>query len=139
MGFFSNSKSSKLREFQSKISPPVGNFADVTKAFKYKMENSDAIERALDDFFNFCAADKEVRAAMRSEQLSLTDIKQIYRDLCSRGLGEHGAMSIIAYAEPLLYFVRASKRGESELKIIMSLQDYCGGRLKGIDLLRQVE
>ncbi|MCX7143972.1 MAG: hypothetical protein NT123_23600 [Proteobacteria bacterium] len=40
MGFFSSSKSSKLQEFQKKVSPPLENLADVTKAFQYKMETA---------------------------------------------------------------------------------------------------
>ena len=82
---------------------------------------------------------------MGVEQLSRTDLKEIYVSLLAAGLGQwikghHAALSTIAYVEPLQFAARAPKIGINRTVILGSLLDYWEGRIPQgglLTLLRQ--
>lgn len=149
MGFFSNlrqswNKSKKLRELQLTISPPNQNANDFVSDFMLSLKTGGSErDKALEQFLDLCESDSGVKQVMRSEGLLRSDLKEIYSDLLTVGLGQwikghYVALSTIAYVEPLLYIVRAKQRGTNRLEIAGTLLEYWENKISQGDLLNKV-
>jgi len=70
---------------------------------------------------------------MEIEALSRSDLKELYEDLLTGGVGPtvaegyNYALSTIALGEPLQYLVRAKKRGVDWGEIVFNLREYWTG------------
>ena len=100
-------------------------------------------DKALEQFLDLCESDSGVKQVMRSEGLLCSDLKEIYSDLLTVGLGQwikgqYVALSTIAYVEPLLYIVRAKQRGTNRLEIAGTLLEYWENKISQGDLLNKV-
>ena len=149
MGFFSNlarswKKSSRLRELEMKIAPPGQTANDVVATFMQSLnDGSSEKERNLEQFFDLCESDQEIKKVMQTEGLSRSDLKQIFMRLRAAGLGQwikghYVALSTIAYAEPLLYVARSQKRGTEFMAVASNLLDYWENKIPQGALLQQV-
>lgn len=128
--FYSWKKSSKLRKLQLKISPPNQGEMDFSTMFSKASEREDAIE----EFLNLCVSDPGVQQVMEVENLSRSDLRDLYQVLMLNGLGQwvkghYAALSTIAYFEPLMFSVRAKNEGVSILEICDKLLDYWEGKI----------
>ena len=134
MGFFSNltrswKKSSKLQELEKKIAPPGRTINDLVSDFRRSLgDGTNEKERALKEFLDLCEADEGVKKVMEVEALSRNDLEELYVQLSVNGLGQwvkghYGALSTIAYVEPLQYAVRARKQGTSLQEIALGRQN----------------
>ena len=150
MGFFSNltgswKKSSRLQDLQKVIAPPDQNINDVASEFRRSLEGGTSEkDRALEEFLDLCESDDGVKKVMAIEQLSRSDLKQLYIRLSAAGLGQwikghYAALSTIAYVEPLQYLVRAEKRGIGWQTIVFNLLEYWEEKIPSGGLLRQVQ
>lgn len=146
MGFFSNltrsfKKSSRLRELQLKIAPPGRGMNDMVSEFMRSLDaGTDEKESALEQYLDICGSDKAVKEAMRTEHLSRADLKALYVHLSAAGLGQwvkghYAALSTIAYVEPLLYAIRAQKRGVNWCEITSKLLEYWEDKIPQGDLM----
>ena len=128
-----------------KIAPPGRGIDDVVSDFRRSLESgTNEKERALEEFLDLCEADEGVKKVMESEHLTRTDLKQIYVSFSVAGLGRwvkghYTALSTIAYAEPLLYAVRAQKQGTDRLQIAFNLLEYWENKIPQGGLLRQIQ
>lgn len=149
MAFFSNltrswKKSSRVRELQLKIAPPDRGADDVVSEFMRSLgSGTNEKDRALEEFLDLCEADEGVKKVMETEDLSRSDLKQIYIRLSVAGLGQwvkghYAALSTIAYVEPLRYAVRAQKQGTEWREIAYNLLEYWDNKIPQGGLLRQV-
>ena len=149
MGFFSNltrswKKSSRLEELQKAIAPPNQSMGDlVSNAINSSSGGMSPRDRALEEFLDLCESDEGIQQVMKIENLSRSDLKQLYVRLSAAGLGQwikghHAALSTIAYVEPLQYTVRAQKRGIAWLQVVSNLLEYWEGRIPQGGLLNQV-
>jgi ATP phosphoribosyltransferase regulatory subunit HisZ len=150
MGFFSNltrswKKSSRLRELQLKIAPPGRGIKDMVSDLRRSLDTgTNERERALEEFLDLCETDEGVKETMKIEDLSRTDLKQLYIQLSVNGLGQwvkghYAALSTVAYAEPLQYAVRARKRGTGLQEIAFNLLEYWEDKIPQGGLLRRVQ
>jgi hypothetical protein len=88
--------------------------------------------------------DENVKGVMIKNNLSRESLKEIYYGLERSGAGQwikghYAALSSIAYAEPLLFYVVSEKKGKSALAIAMRLLDYWEGRISQDDLYAEIE
>jgi hypothetical protein len=132
---YSLKKSSRLRELQLKISPPRRGADELVSDFIRSMgKASSEKEQSLQEFLDLCVADAGVAKIMEIEQVTRSDLVQLYSDLSAAGLGQwveghYVALSTIAYPEPLLYAIRSKKRGVHNLELAANLLDYWEGKL----------
>lgn len=149
MGFFSNltrswNKSSRLQELQKAIAPPNQSITNVVSNAKRSWDGGmNEKGRALEEFLDLCESDEGVKKVMEIEQLTRSDLRDLYFSLSAAGLGQwikghYAALSTIAYVEPLQYLVRAQKRGIGWGEIVLNLLDYWEGKIPSGELLRQV-
>lgn len=148
MGFFSNlirswNKSSRLQELQKAIVPPNQSISDVVSSAKRSWESGmSEKDCALEEFLDLCESDEGVKKIMEIEQLSRSDLRDLYFSLSAAGLGQwikghYAALSTIAYVEPLQYLVHAQKRGIGWGEIVLNLLEYWEGKIPSGELLHQ--
>jgi hypothetical protein len=148
MGLFSNTarsfkKSKELRRLQLIISPPNQSARDVATDFTRMLrEKSNEREQALQDFLDLCESDDGVAQVMAMEGVTRSDLEDLYHLLTLNGLGQwvkghFAALSTIAYAEPLLYAVRAQAQVVGPRDIAYTLLEYWEGRIRQGSLLQR--
>lgn len=101
-------------------------------------------ERALAAYLDYCEGDQLVAEVMKTEQLSRSDLEEIYRRLLANGLdrwvkGHHPALSSIAYADPLIFVSRARNKGMEWKRIANALLEYWNGNLSDQELREYVK
>lgn len=135
----------RLQKLEKTIAPPDERVPDVACDLTCMLTGGETREKegAIVEFFDLCESDDGVRKVMEHEHLSRLDLKGIVVSLLTRGLGEwikghYAALSTIAYAEPLEYFVRAEQRGVSRQHIYFNLLEYWQGRIPGHELTAQL-
>src|SRR5690348_9711528 len=150
MGFLSEltrtwTKALRLQKLQKAITSPNRNVLETASDLSCLLGNDEPSKkgRALEEYFDLCESDDGVKRVMAREDLSRFDLKGIVVRLLARGLGEwiqghYIALSTIAYAEPLQYFIYAEKRGVGRQQISFDLLEYWEGRITARELLQQI-
>src|SRR3989344_3586084 len=129
MNFFSTilysiRKSTKLRKLQSALANiPLPQDVSALISWSEKREN------LLSEYVDFCLADPGVFKVMKDFNITKKDIKEIYNQLLASGAGQwqgghYVALSTLAYAQPLEYFLKAKKNHKSDLEIMYNLTVY---------------
>ena len=146
MGLFSRmarswKKSKKVRKLQRKISPPNQSTQDL--AARMRKEGFGEREKTVQEFLDLCESDDDVSHVMEVENISRSDLEEIYHSLMVNGLGQwvkghYAALSTIAYAEPLLYAVRAKAQGVGPSDIAFTLLEYWEGKIGHGSLIRRI-
>ncbi|BCA57098.1 hypothetical protein W02_42380 [Nitrospira sp. KM1] len=135
-------KSSRLHRLEKTIAPPHQRVSLIVAELMCVLEQGGLTEkdRAFEEFVDLCESDEGIRRIMEAERLTRRDLKGIVVCLMARGLGEwikghYVALSTIAYAEPLQYFLRAERRGVHPQRVLRNLLDYWEGRISPQELL----
>ena len=94
-------------------------------------------------YIDFCESDQLVAEVMKTEQLSRSDLENMYRHLSANGLdrwvkGHHAALSSIAYPAPVFYVSRARNKGMEWKRIAYALLEYWEGNLSDQELRDRV-
>ena len=133
MGFLFWKRASTLYKLQKAIVPPHQTFVENMAGLQCSLATGyeSAKGRALEEYLDLCEADSEVRKVMDSEDLVRFDLRGVLMRLLQRGLGEwinhhYAALSTIAHAAPLQYFVQSEREGmnpeEVRIKLVMFWQ-----------------
>ena len=142
MRFLSWKRGSTLYKLQKAIVPPHQSLAENVASLRCSLASGGASEtgRILEQYFDLCEADNDVRKVMESEDLVRFDLRGVLMRLLQRGLGEwinnhYVALSTISRATPLQYFVRSERGGVSPEEIYIRLVKYWQGRMSAQELL----
>ena len=142
MRFSSWKRASTLYKLQKAIVPPQQSLVENASILRYSLATGGASERgrALEQYFDLCESDDEVRKVMQCEDLVRFDLRGVLMRLLQRGLGDwinnhYAALSTIAHAAPLQYFVRSEMEGVNPEEIYIRLVEYWQGRMSPQELL----
>jgi len=142
MGFLSWKRASTLYKLQKAIVPPHQSHVENVSILRCSLATGGASEtgRALEQYFDLCESDNEVRKVMECEDLVRFDLRGVLMRLLQRGLGEwinnhYAALSTIAHATPLQYFVQSERGGVNPEEIYLKLVKYWQGRMSSQELL----
>jgi hypothetical protein len=145
MAFSSWKRASTLYKLQKTIVPPHQSVAENIAILRCSLATGGASEtgRALEQYFDLCESDKPVRNVMECEDLVRFDLRGVLMRLLQRGLGEwinkhYAALSTIAHAAPLQYFVQSERGGVNPEEIYIRLVKYWHGRINSHELLAPI-
>src|SRR5215831_14062956 len=103
MGFLFWKRASTIYKMQRAIVPPHRSLTENVSSLRCSLATGGASEtgRALEQYFDLCESDSEVRRVMESEDLVRFDLRGVLMRLLQRGLGEwvnnhYAALSTIA-------------------------------------------
>src|SRR5262245_10192861 len=142
MRFLFWKRTSILYRLQKSIVPPhqsiVENISILRCALAARGESETG--RLLEQYFELCESDHEVRKVMESEDLVRFDLRGVLMRLLQRGLGEwinnhYAALSTIAHGKPLQYFVQSERGGVNADEIYIKLVKYWQGRVRSQELI----
>ena len=90
---------------------------------------SEKREKLLNEYIDFCLTDTGISKVVKDFNITKKDIKEIYNQLLASGAGQwqgghYVALSTLAYAQPLEYFLKAKKIHKSDLEIMYNLTVY---------------
>lgn len=111
MGFFAGiSKSFRLRKISKSLANPAINLESLMSF------NQTESEQALEELFDLCESDQNVRIVMDKHNASRKTLKEVYHRLCASGAGQwvsghYVAASAFSYPSILDYLLH--KWGES--------------------------
>jgi hypothetical protein len=142
MRFLSWKRASTLYKLQKAIVPPHQSPVENLSSIRYALATGRASESglALEEYFDLCESDTAVRRVMECEDLVRFDLRGVLMRLLQRGLGEwvnsqYVALSTIAHAESLQYFVRSERQGVRPDEIYIQLIKYWQRRISSAELL----
>jgi len=142
MGILSWKRTLTLYKLQKTIVPPHQSLVENVSILRCAFATGGASEtgRALEQYFDLCESDNEVRKVMECEDLVRFDLRGVLMRLLQRGLGEwvnnhYAALSTIAHATPLQYFVQSERGGVNPEEIYIKLVKYWQGRVSSQELL----
>ena len=136
----SYNKSKKLRKLQLELHPP--NTSTIYK-LKEDVENGNIkdSEQKLEEFFDLCENDINVKDVMKKYGLTRENLKEIHGELRYFGLSQwinnhYASLSSIAYPETLFYIAEARQRNYDPQKIVLTLIEYWEGNIPNGGLLK---
>ena len=142
MGILSWKRASTLYKLQKGIVPPHQSLVENVSILRCALATGGSSEtgRALEHYFDLCEFDNEVRKVMEGEDLVRFDLRGVLMRLLQRGLGEwiknhYAALSTIAHATPLQYFVQSERGGVNPEEIYIKLVKYWQGRVSSQELI----
>ena len=142
MRFLPWKRASTLYKLQKTIVPPHESSAENISALRCALAAGAASERgrALEQYFDLSESDTDVRKVMGREDLVRFDLRGVLMRLLQRGLGEwinghYAALSTIAYAEPLQYYVGSERAGVSPEEMYIKLTKFWQRRISAQELL----
>ena len=142
MGFLSWRRASTLYKLQKAIVPPHQSLDENMSSLRCSLASGARTEtgRALERYFDLCESDSEVKQVMEREDLVRFDLRGVLMRLTQRGLGEwinnhYAALSTIAHAMPLQYFVHSEREGVRAEEVYTKLVTYWQGKMSGQQLL----
>lgn len=95
----------------------------------------DGSDELMTVYVNACREDAQVADLMMDYELGVEDLHNIYARLKLAGLdqwigGRHAALSTIAYAEPLEFFIESERRRVAPVATAIVLIEYWEGRIR---------
>ena len=140
MGFLSWKRASTLYKMQKAIVPPHQSYAENMSSLRCSLATASETGRALEQYFDLCESDSEVRKVMEREDLVRFDLRGVLMRLLQRGLGEwvnnhYAALSTIAHATPLQYFVQSERESVNPEEVRIKLVKFWLRRISSQELL----
>jgi len=136
----SYNKSKKLRKLQLELHPP--NISTIHKlSDDIKRGNLKDREQKLEEFYDLCENDINVKAVMKQYGLTREDLKEIHGELNYFGLAQwindhYASLSSLAYPETLLYIAEARQRNYDPYKTVVILIEYWKGNIPNGGLIK---
>ena len=133
-------KSKKLRKLQLALHPP--NISTIDKLTEDILHsNLKYSEQKLEEFYDLCENDINVKDVMKKYGLTREDLKEIHFLLSYFGLAQwindhYASLSSIAYPETLFYIAEARQRDYDPQKIVLILIEYWKGNIPNGGLLK---
>src|SRR6476660_8199997 len=142
MRFLSWKRASTLYKLQKAIVPPHQSLAENVASLRCSLASGGASDtgRVLEQYFDLCESDTDVRKVMESEDLVRFDLRGVLMRLLQRGLGEwinnhYAALSTIAHAAPLQYFVQSEREGMNPEEVRIKLVRFWQRKISAQELL----